>query len=926
MHPSEKPAAAGGNFGPDWWRQISPYLEHALTLSGDERTTWLGSLREHDLGMANRIQELLDEYDSLNESCFLEDFPSPLSGSGGVAGQTVGAYKLISLLGEGGMGSVWLAERNDGRFERQAAVKFLNMALAGRGSEQRFRREGSILGRLADPKIAALLDAGVSENGRPYLVLEYVEGEHIDRYCDLGKLAVEARLRLFLDVLTAVAHAHANLIVHRDIKPSNVLVRIDGQVKLLDFGIAKLLEKNGEGGGETPLTREAGAALTPHYAAPEQLNDGPITTATDVYALGVLLFCLLTGQHPAGSNVHSTASLFKSIVEIEPPRMSEVVTSKKDDAGAAALRSTTADKLRPTLRGDLDTIVAKTLKKRPEERYASVTAFADDISRYLQHKTISARPDTLAYRAVKFTRRNRWQVGFATLAFAASMAGLVGTTTQTRAARKQRDFAIRQLSRAEAINDLNSFVLSDAAPSGKLFKVNDLLGRAEHIIQRQRGDNDANRVDLLISIGRQYWSQDEDASAVRILEEAHRLAQNVPDPSVRARSACALASVLARGREVERAETLIRDGLREVSGNRQLVLDHMFCLQCGSEVARERGTTQQAIARAREARELLANSPFQSDLEDFHVLMQLAESYRVADQFVDADATFQQAAIRLTTLGRDDTQTAGTLFNNWGLAVQFLGRPRDAEELFRRAIAISSSDGAEQSVSPMLLVNEARVLRTLAQFGEATKYAERGYAKGQTAGDQVVVNQALFVQASVFRGLHDFARARQVLSELEPRLRAVLAPEHVAFASLASEKSLLAQAEGNLQTSFDLANEAIAISEASIKANDSGPDYLQILSMRRSSVEFDMHKFAEAELDAQRALTIGRGIVQPGAFSCNLGWEYLALGRALQAQSQYGDARAALEAAVEHLEHTLGQDHPDAQRARKLLAANNSPQ
>jgi eukaryotic-like serine/threonine-protein kinase len=410
------------------------------------------------------------------------------------------------------MGSVWLAERNDGRFERQAAVKFLNMALAGRGSEQRFRREGSILGRLANPKIAALLDAGVSENGRPYLVLEYVEGEHIDRYCDLTKLDVEARLRIFLDVLSAVAHAHANLIVHRDIKPSNVLVRTDGQVKLLDFGIAKLLEKDGDSGAETPLTREAGAGLTPQYAAPEQLTDGPITTATDIYALGVLLFFLLTGHHPAGSSVHSTATLFKFIVEIEPPRMSEVVASKIDDSETSSLRSTTPDKLRQTLRGDLDTIVAKTLKKRPEERYAAVTAFADDIRRYLHHEPISARPDTLAYRTVKFVRRHRWPVAFATFAFTASVAGLIGTMTQTRAARAQRDFAVRQLSRAEAINDLNSFVLSDAAPSGKPFKVNELLGRAEHIIARQRGDNDANRVDLLISIGRQYWSQDEDAT------------------------------------------------------------------------------------------------------------------------------------------------------------------------------------------------------------------------------------------------------------------------------------------------------------------------------------------------------------------------------------------------------------------------------
>ena len=185
----------------------------------------------------------------------------------GLAGQTVGPYTLISQIGQGGMGSVWLARRSDGRFERQAAVKFVNIALAGRATEERFKREGSILGRLTHPHIAELLDAGISSDGQPYLILEYVDGEAIDQYCDEHKLDVEARVGLFLDVLAAVAHAHANLIVHRDIKPSNVLVTTSGEVKLLDFGIAKLLEGEGQAGAATLLTHEGGSALTPQYAA-----------------------------------------------------------------------------------------------------------------------------------------------------------------------------------------------------------------------------------------------------------------------------------------------------------------------------------------------------------------------------------------------------------------------------------------------------------------------------------------------------------------------------------------------------------------------------------------------------------------------------------------------------------------------------------
>ena len=302
----------------------------------------------------------------------------------GLAGQTIGPYTLISQIGQGGMGSVWLAERSDGRFERRVAVKFLNIALMGKSGEERFKREGSILGRLAHPHIAELVDAGVSAAGQPYLVLEYVEGDHIDRYCDQQRLDVEARIRLFLDVLDAVAHAHANLIVHRDLKPSNVLVRNDGQVKLLDFGIAKLLEGEGQEGGATVLTVEGGRAMTPEYAAPEQVTGAPVTTATDVYALGVLLYVVLTGQHPAGSGLRSPADLVKAIVDTEPTRPSEVVSATnanaKETTTNAARRTTTPDKLSRLLRGDLDTIVAKALKKNPQERYASVTALADDLA------------------------------------------------------------------------------------------------------------------------------------------------------------------------------------------------------------------------------------------------------------------------------------------------------------------------------------------------------------------------------------------------------------------------------------------------------------------------------------------------------------------------------------------------------------------
>jgi serine/threonine-protein kinase len=416
-------------------------------MTDDARAAWLSSLGEQDPALAAQLGALLDEHRVLAQEGFLENGRFALPNSTGLAGQTLGPYTLISQIGQGGMGSVWLARRSDGRFERQAAVKFVSIALAGRATEERFKREGSILGRLTHPHIADLLDAGISSDGQPYLILEYVDGTTIDEYCDQHKLGVEARVRLFLDVLSAVAHAHANLIVHRDIKPSNVLVTTGGEVKLLDFGIAKLLEGEGQTGAATLLTHEGGSALTPHYAAPEQLTGQPVTTATDVYALGVLLYLLLSGRHPAGAGLHSPAELVRAVLDTEPPRASDAITAD-DSKLIAERRGATADKLRRELRGDLDTIVGKALKKNPQERYPSVTGFADDLQRYLKHEPISARPDTLAYHTAKFLRRNRTVVSL----IAAAVVLVIGSLStglyvanRERKVAEQRFAQVRQL-------------------------------------------------------------------------------------------------------------------------------------------------------------------------------------------------------------------------------------------------------------------------------------------------------------------------------------------------------------------------------------------------------------------------------------------------------------------------------------------------
>ncbi|MGH8722686.1 MAG: tetratricopeptide repeat protein, partial [Burkholderiales bacterium] len=360
-------------------------------------------------------------------------------------------------------------------------------------------------------------------------------------------------------------------------------------------------------------------------------------------------------------------------------------------------------------RGDVDTIVGRALKKLPAERYQSVTAFADDLRRYLTDEPIRARPDTFRYTAVKFVRRHRAAVALAAVAAASALAGTIGTLIQARAAGEQRDFALRQLARAEAINDLNSFVLFDAAPLGKPVTASDLLARAEAIVRRQRS-NPMARVDLLMSIGRQYWLQDEIEKAHTVLADAYELSRGLSDPSSRALASCNLASALAERGEHERAEALVQEGLRELPAASRYALDRAYCLHRGSEVARVSGAAVEAVARAEAARELLAQAPVQFGHLNLGALMDLAESLRAAGRQREATGVFEQAAGQMTALGRSETQLAGTLFNNWALALSQLGQPLEAEPLFRRAIEISRADGTDEAVSSTLLTNYARVL------------------------------------------------------------------------------------------------------------------------------------------------------------------------------------------------------------------------
>ncbi len=516
---------------PRRWLRASAHLDRLLDSPPEERDAVIATLWRDDPESAADVASLLAEHRRVTEERFLETAVPRPTAEPPLAGVTIGAYTLESRIGQGGTGTVWLASRSDGRFEGHAALKLLNAALLGRGGEERFRREGTILARLTHPNIARLIDAGVTSTAQPYLVLEYIDGRHIDRFCDEERLGIEGRVRLFLDVQAAVAHAHASLIVHRDLKPSNVLVTADGQVKLLDFSIAKLIE-DGTHTGATLLTQDGATAMTPKYAAPEQVTGGPITTATDVYALGVLLYELLTGVHPAGAAPKSSADFAKAVTELEPLRMSAAVRVEGADANAnAARRATTPERLGRALAGDLETIVAKALKKNPAERYRSVDEFADDLRRYVNHEPIRARPDRLGYRIARFGRRH-WRGLTATAAVVTVLVAVVAFYTARLAA--ERDRARLQAQKASQLSDLLTGLVTGAdpyrTPDGREPTVRNLLDAAVARVTKDLEDQPDVQAEMLTVLGRTYERMALHDKALPLLERALAIGRRVFGP------------------------------------------------------------------------------------------------------------------------------------------------------------------------------------------------------------------------------------------------------------------------------------------------------------------------------------------------------------------------------------------------------------
>ena len=888
------------NLDSDRWRQVSPYLDEALELGPSAREPWLADLDKRLPEIARELRELLNLHAAVRRNRFLEK--SLLSSEDLLIGKKIGAYTIERLLGRGGMGSVWLGRRSDEKFEGTVAVKLLERRGFGPQAVTQIRHEANLLARLSHAHIARLFDAGVRESGQPYLILEHIEGEPIDQYCRTRALSLAKRLLLFLDIVDAVAYAQGQLIVHGDLKPSNVLVTNDGTVKLVDFGVASL--RTDPYAASPQNASDGPKALTPGYAAPEQMRGEPLSGAADVYALGVLLHLLVTGQHPFGANATTGTQLVRAVMTDDPPNASTQVTDATEQR---------------RVRGDLDAIIVRALDRDPARRYPMATDLSAEIRRFIGNFPVQARRPTRTYVARKFAQRHWGGVVSAVLTLIVLIGATTVTTVQMLETRHQRDFARRQLARAESLNELMGYVLTDAAPAGKPFSVNELLARAGHVLERQRTD-DSERAALLTSVGRQYDTQDEDNSALKYLGDAYRISRSVPDPSVRARAACAFAGTLAKHDNSARAEALFAEGLKELPENADFALDRSFCWMNGNRIAMDHGNSQLSIERTQTAIRALAQVPFDHDLAELRAQADLAEAYRDAGRYREAVALFEQLWPRLVVQGRDDTATAGTWLNNWGLAVAQMGRPLEAEKLLRQSMDIHRADASYAGLSPMLMTNYAQQLLDLGRPQESREYAERALESAKRAGDEVVVNQTLLRLARIYRNQNDYARSLAMLDEVEPRLQSTLPSGHYAFAALASERSQTLELEGDTNRALELANLAIRICEQAAQQGKACAQYLPNMLRRRASVETALRQFAHAESDAQQALQLLLEQSRPGEFSQSTGLAYLTLARCLVAEGRESEARVMAQNAVDQLTKSIGANHPDTRSASDLAA------
>jgi eukaryotic-like serine/threonine-protein kinase len=727
------------------WQRIRDLFERAVELDSGARGDFLGTACEGDPALQAEVEAMLaaDAQAQAADTSIGGAAPDLLADlvarhereadATRWAGRRMGPWRLEREIGRGGMGAVWLAHRDDGAYEGRVAVKLMRAGVDGGDLARRFLAERQILAGLDHPNIARLIDAGRDADGAPFLALEYVEGEAITAWCDRLRLPVEARLRLFLQVCAAVAHAHQRLVVHRDLKPSNILVNAEGRVRLLDFGIAKLIAQDGA------ATVTAHAVFTPEYAAPEQVRGELATTAVDVYALGVLLYELLSGRQPYQVDSGSPLGWQRAVLEQEPQRPSAAITrrtARAADPSAAALagqRGLAPRRLRLQLRGDLDAIVLKALRKDPGARHESVQQLAHDVLAWLEGRPVSARRGSTSYRAWRWMARHALAASLVALAAISLLAGLGAALWQAREARAQRDAAQAQrelareeAQRAEATVKFLTDVFAQADPGnteGAALTASEVLAAAEREVARDAQLGPEHRLSLALAVANAYRALSENERMYDVMQQ--RRADITATTSTRLRVEALMALGVAHARLGRGDEALAHYAQAETAnaGGDPLLqarIDRLFAMMHVN-----RREVPQGMARIERAyRTLLAETGPVS--EDFvgalDVYLLLLES---ADRSHEAVAVTLPSYRALAGTARIPAERRATIQATHAHALLLAGELAEAERVVRESLALGATlYGAQHYNNTSRMSKLVAILRAQGRQAEAAGLAD----------------------------------------------------------------------------------------------------------------------------------------------------------------------------------------------------------
>jgi serine/threonine-protein kinase len=730
---------------PDDLRRINALLEQALALPVDARDPWLGTLPPEHQAFVPLLSSLLAraavETDAFLQQPISATFDAPAEAADDQPGDTIGPYRLLAPLGAGGMATVWLAERSDGLLQRQVALKLPRDTWLP-GLAQRMARERELLGALVHPRIARLYEAGITAGGRPWMAMEHVNGVPIDIHCREQRLDVRACLRLLLQVTDAVAHAHARLIVHRDLKPDNILVTPAGEVRLLDFGVAKLLQPDLPQAAH--LTQMMGRAVTPDYASPEQVAGKPVGVATDVYSLGVVLYELLTGQRPYRLQRRSIAALEDAILAADVPPASTSVLG--DRARTRALR------------GDIDSMLAKALQKQPERRYASVESFAADLRRHLEGLPVLAQPASRRYRAWKFVRRHGLALAGAGAVSASVLLGLGVALWQARE-------AAAAAARAEQVKDFIASVLKQATPrqgQGGAVTAGDLLAAAAQRIEKEMASEPGMAAELGVLVGDGFFALGQTRSAVQPLQAAVARAERMQGrahPITVHGKALLVESLEYRDIAVSEhiLATLVPDALAGLPAQAE---DAVFALRGQAWVLGQRGQAEAAIAAARRAVDLGERQLGPQHRDTVRALGVLSTLHGVFHQHPQQLAVADEALARATAAfgARRPHPTLSNIERRHGEALLDNQRPRDATPVLQRVLReqrLLDASETDRVLAALRLLARARAAQ-----GQASE-ALRLMRDAQAMGDRLSPDDAAGGDADTLQLLDALLLARR---------------------------------------------------------------------------------------------------------------------------------------------------------------------